>query len=119
MRDRVPTCNAEGPTSEDDEHYVVVHLPADVADELMIATVWLSLRLGHQLPLAALRRALVLGGVANAHRVLADLQGRRARRGLIRGFIHRGPDRFALDWSTSLSSSGDGDDRARTWLRRC
>lgn len=49
-------------------------MPADVADELMVATLWLSLQLEHRLPVAVLRRALMLGGLAHTGRVLTELQ---------------------------------------------
>jgi hypothetical protein len=77
-----PTVYTEhGPPADEDEDLVAVRLPADVADELTVATVWLSLRLDHQLPVAVLRRALLLRGLARTDRVLVDLERLAGRPG--------------------------------------
>ena len=73
MSNEVPIGCAEVGEPVDDE-LVAVWLPVDVVDELMVATLWLSLQLGHRLPVAVLRRALVRDGVAHAGRVLARLR---------------------------------------------
>lgn len=74
MPDLVPTVYTEHGPPDDDERVVLVRLPADVADELVVATLWLSLQLRHQVPINVLRRALVINGVDRASHVLAELR---------------------------------------------
>jgi hypothetical protein len=75
MRDAIPTVYTEQwPPDDEDDVLVPVRVPTDVADELKVATVWLSLELNHQLSIAALRRALLLGGLTNLRAVLGELR---------------------------------------------
>jgi hypothetical protein len=57
-----------------DEELVSIRVPVDVADDLTVATVWLSLHLRHRVPIAQLRRVLVIEGVAHVGRALAQLR---------------------------------------------
>jgi hypothetical protein len=75
MPEPVPTVYTnDGPPTHEEHRLVPVQLPADVADELTLVTVWLSLQLCHRLPVATLRRALILGGLSQPRRVLTQLQ---------------------------------------------
>lgn len=72
----VPTVYTDSSAfSAEDERLVSVRVPADVADELTLATLWLSLQLGHQVSVPVLRRALLLIGLADPSRALTQLCG--------------------------------------------
>lgn len=72
----VPTVYSDSSAlSTDDDRLVSVRLPADVADELTLATLWLSLQLGHQVSVPVIRRALLLVGLADPGRALTQLGG--------------------------------------------
>lgn len=57
-----------------DRRLVHVMVPAEVADELRLLLVWISLRTDHQVPVDVLLRGLVLGGLVHAEAFVADLQ---------------------------------------------
>lgn len=73
MPEEIPTVYTEpGPTSE--TRLATIRVPTDIADELTLVTLWLSLQLNHEIPLEILRRAVLLNGLHNARRVLATLR---------------------------------------------
>jgi hypothetical protein len=75
MPDTAPTVYiGDHPRTDDDDRLVSIYVPVDVADELALATVWLSLQLNHRLPIPVLRRALLLVGLAQPGQALALLR---------------------------------------------
>lgn len=75
MPDTAPTVYIDDhPRTDEDDHLVSICVPADVADELALATVWLSLQLNHRLPIPVLQRTLLLVGLAQPSQALASLR---------------------------------------------